>query len=140
MRAGPRASVTSLGQSANTASNSAPLPPPPPVPASAAPAQGQAPSAPPPALPRRPPPVARPPPPQVEAAKVTFSENNPFLTSEPFPPPPPEATSINATEEPTDRPVLTKRESQSAIEDIKDEVDDTMRNLRKTFAGIFGDM
>lgn len=38
------------------------------------------------------------------------------------------------------KPVLAKRESQSAIEDIKDEVDDTMRNLRKTFAGIFGDM
>ncbi|KAF7490790.1 Synapsin, partial [Sarcoptes scabiei] len=38
------------------------------------------------------------------------------------------------------KPNLTKRESQSAIDEIKDEVDDTMRNLRKTFAGIFGDM
>ena len=38
------------------------------------------------------------------------------------------------------KPILSKRDSQSAIDDIKDEVDDTMRNLRKTFAGIFGDM
>ncbi|KAH9419387.1 Asparaginyl-tRNA synthetase, cytoplasmic (Asparagine--tRNA ligase) (AsnRS), partial [Dermatophagoides pteronyssinus] len=38
-------------------------------------------------------------------------------------------------------PPLNKRDSQNAIVgEIKEEVDDTMRNLRKTFAGIFGDM
>ena len=39
------------------------------------------------------------------------------------------------------RPPLFRRGSQTNNEENKgDEVDDTMRNLRKTFAGIFGDM
>lgn len=66
-----------------------------------------------------------------------FNETNPFATAaEPF--------SNMANSEPPNqdmqRPVLAKRDSQSTVEEIKDEVDDTMRNLRKTFAGIFGDM
>ena len=41
----------------------------------------------------------------------------------------------------TGRPPLFRRSSQTSNEETKgDEVDDTMRNLRKTFAGIFGDM
>ena len=68
-----------------------------------------------------------------------FNETNPFATAaEPF------ISNIAQNSEPPNqdmqRPVLTKRDSQSAVEEIKDEVDDTMRNLRKTFAGIFGDM
>jgi len=68
----------------------------------------------------------------------TYREtNNPFITPEP-------ETTANVHNESqlSDKstPILTKRDSQSAIDDIKDEVDDTMRNLRKTFAGIFGDM
>ena len=66
-----------------------------------------------------------------------FNETNPFATAaEPF--------SNMANSDPPNqdmqRPVLAKRDSQSTVEEIKDEVDDTMRNLRKTFAGIFGDM
>ncbi len=39
------------------------------------------------------------------------------------------------------RPGLFRRSSQTSKDESRgDEVDDTMRNLRKTFAGIFGDM
>ena len=38
------------------------------------------------------------------------------------------------------RPPLFRKGSQTTDENKGDEVDDTMRNLRKTFAGIFGDM
>lgn len=64
-----------------------------------------------------------------------FNETNPFATNEPF-------TNMATNSEPSnqERPVLAKRDSQTTVDEIKDEVDDTMRNLRKTFAGIFGDM
>lgn len=68
-------------------------------------------------------------------ARPPFNETNPFATAEPFP-----DMTQNSGPPNQDRPALTKRDSQTTVEEIKDEVDDTMRNLRKTFAGIFGDM
>lgn len=70
----------------------------------------------------------------------TINENstNPFMSS--FSPPNSIDEPMTQNNPPSTKPPLTKRDSQSAIDDIKEEVDDTMRNLRKTFAGIFGDM
>ncbi|CAG2173836.1 unnamed protein product [Oppiella nova] len=48
---------------------------------------------------------------------------------------------ITQNQNQSQRPTLFRRSSQTGNEESKgDEVDDTMRNLRKTFAGIFGDM
>ncbi|KAH9526883.1 Asparaginyl-tRNA synthetase, cytoplasmic (Asparagine--tRNA ligase) (AsnRS) [Dermatophagoides farinae] len=68
----------------------------------------------------------------------TINENptNPFASS--FNP---NAINNDENEQMTKQPPpLNKRDSQTTIGEIKEEVDDTMRNLRKTFAGIFGDM
>lgn len=119
--------------------------PPPPIPQNKPPVPSPIPQKPPGAsqVPKVPPP--KPPLPSQNSlssnskatANKTINENstNPFISS--FSPP----TSIDdPSQNPPTKPTLTKRDSQSAIDDIKEEVDDTMRNLRKTFAGIFGDM
>ncbi|OTF71577.1 synapsin-like protein, partial [Euroglyphus maynei] len=88
--------------------------------------------------PTNPPPKPPPPPPSsiapVDTMTKTINENptNPFASS--FNP-----TIVN-DEQIKQPPPLNKRDSQNTIGEIKEEVDDTMRNLRKTFAGIFGDM
>ena len=138
-RQGQRASITSLSSG-----------PPPPIP-SVPPPVKQPPMKPPPPIPPSTLPPLNPNKPQIAMrrnskemanepnSKVQFSETNPFVTSEPLKPitdNPKETSNADVSS----RPVLTKRDSQSTIDDIKDEVDDTMRNLRKTFAGIFGDM
>ncbi|KAI2801800.1 Asparaginyl-tRNA synthetase, cytoplasmic (Asparagine--tRNA ligase) (AsnRS), partial [Blomia tropicalis] len=138
-RQGQRASITSLSSG-----------PPPPIPSVPPPVKQPPMKPPPPISPSTLPPI-NPNKPQIAMrrnskemanepnSKVQFSETNPFVTSEPLKPitdNPKETSNADVSS----RPVLTKRDSQSTIDDIKDEVDDTMRNLRKTFAGIFGDM
>jgi len=54
-------------------------------------------------------------------------------TSQPGPPPPPQP----AVPPPSAAPVIGQQQQQPR--DVE-ETDDTMKNLRKTFAGIFGNM
>jgi hypothetical protein len=57
------------------------------------------------------------------------------------PPPQPQPEPQQNATQAQSRPPLFRKGSQTSNEETKgDEVDDTMRNLRKTFAGIFGDM
>lgn len=115
-----RASITSLHSTVG------PSVPPPMVPIPPAPVQQQG------------PPINRHSSREVNDSGVPYKENNPFATSDAI-----SKAAIN--EEPSkgeaSRLMPSKRNSQPVITDeIKDEGEDTMQNLRKTFAGIFGDM